>query len=120
SVAIVELVTPRHIRARLHLSDEELETMIQIGAEQGKLQEAEGEMIQEVFKLCDKTAKDVLTPRVDMFALPDDLTNEEAIAQLKTRRHRRVRVYADSADNVLGSIEVKSFLLHPETHDTET
>src|SRR5437762_1233170 len=119
SAAIVELVTPRHIRARLHLSDEELETLIQIGAEQGTLQEAEGEIIQEVFKLGDKTAKDVLTPRVDMFALPDDLTNEEAIAQLKTRRHRRVPVYADSPDNVLGIIEVKSFLLHPE-HYTET
>ena len=120
SAAIVELVTPRHIRARPHLSDEELETLIQIGAEQGTLQEAEGEMIQEVFKLGDKTAKDVLTPRVDMFALPDDLTNEEAIARLKIRRHRRVPVYADSPDNVLGIIEVKSFLLHPETHYTET
>jgi putative hemolysin len=120
SAAIVELVTPRHIRARPHLSDEELETLIQIGAEQGTLQEAEGEMIQEVFKLGDKTAKDVLTPRVDMFALPDDLTNEQAIAQLKIRRHRRVPVYADSPDDVLGIIEVKSFLLHPETHYTET
>src|SRR6266513_1845202 len=120
SAAIVELVTPRHIRARPHLSDEELETLIQIGAEQGTLQEAEGEMIQEVFKLGDKTAKDVLTPRVDMFALPDDLTNEDAIAQLKPRRHRRVPVYADSPDNILGIIEVKSFLLHPDPHYTET
>src|SRR5437763_108821 len=119
SAAIVELVTPRNIRARSHLSDEELETLIEIGEEQGALQEAEGEMIQEVFKLGDKTAKDVLTPRVDMFALPDDLTNEEAIARLKARRHRRVPVYADSPDDVLGIIEAKSFLLHPEVHYTE-
>src|SRR5438046_8953620 len=95
-MAIVELATPRNLRARSYLSDEELETLVQIGAEQGALQHAEGEMIQEVFKLGDKTAKDVLTPRVDMFALPDDLTNEDATAQLKTRRHRRVPVYADS------------------------
>ena len=38
-------------------------------------------MIQEIIKLGDKTAKDCMTPRVDTFALPDDLTNEEAIAQ---------------------------------------
>ena len=119
SLAVVELVTPKHIRTRQHLSDEELETLIEIGEEQGTLQEAEGEMIQEVFKLGDKTAKDVLTPRVDMFAVPDDLTNEETIAQLKSRRHRRVPVYADSPDNILGIIEVKSFLLHPQTHYTE-
>jgi putative hemolysin len=72
-----------------------------------------------VFKLRDKTAKDVITPRVDMFALPDDLTNEEAIARLKARRHRRVPVYADSPDNILGIIEVKSFLLQPQEHYTE-
>jgi putative hemolysin len=119
SVAIVELVTPAHLRTRSHLSDEELETLIELGAEQGTLRESEEEMIQEVFKLGDKTAKDVLTPRVDMFALPDDLTNEEAIARLKARRHRRVPVYADSPDNVLGIIEVKSFLLHHDDHYTE-
>lgn len=119
SVAIVELLTPRNIRARSHLSDEELETLIEIGAQQGALQRAEGEMIQEVFKLGDKTAKDVLTPRVDMFALSDDLQNDEAIARLKARRHRRVPVYADSPDNILGIIEVKTFLLHPNEHYTE-
>ncbi len=120
SAAIVALVIPQHLHTRSHLSDEELETLIEIGAEQGTLREAEGEMIQEVFKLGDKTAKDVLTPRVDTFALPDDLTNEEAIARLKARRHRRVPVYADSPDNILGVIEVKSFLLHPDEHYTET
>ncbi len=120
SVAIVELVTPRSVRARSHLSDEELTTLVEMGAEQGALKEGEGEMIQEVFKLGDKTAKDVLTPRVDMFALSDELTNEEAIAQLKARRHRRVPVYGDSRDNILGVIDVKSFLLHPAAHFTET
>ncbi|MBV9007709.1 MAG: HlyC/CorC family transporter [Verrucomicrobia bacterium] len=119
SVAIVTLVTPSPVRAQSHWSDEELETLIEIGEEQGTLREAEGEMIQEVFKLGDKTAHDVLTPRVDMFALPDDLTNDDAIALLKARRHRRVPVYADSADNILGIIEVKSFLLHPDEHYTE-
>ena len=54
-----------------------------MGEEEGTLHEAEGEMIQEIIKLGDKTAKDCMTPRVDTFALPDDLTNEEAIAQLK-------------------------------------
>src|SRR5438094_554863 len=53
SVAIVELVTPRHIRARSHLSAEELETLIQIGAEQGTLQAAEGEILSAAAPLGD-------------------------------------------------------------------
>jgi putative hemolysin len=119
STAIVERLTPQHLRKRTRLSDEELETLVEIGEEQGTLHEAEGEMIQEIIKLGDKTAKDCMTPRVDMFALPDDLTNDEAIAQLRERRHHRVPVYADTPDQVVGVLDVKLFLLNPADHYTE-
>src|SRR2546423_2096474 len=119
STAIVERLTPLHLRKRKQLSDEELETLVEVGEEQGTLQEAEGEMIQEIIKLGDKTAKDCMTPRVDTFALPDDLTNEEAIAQLKQRRHRRVPVYAETPDQIVGVIDVRLFLLNSTEHYTE-
>jgi CBS domain containing-hemolysin-like protein len=119
SATIVERLTPRHLRKRKQLSDEELETLVEMGEEQGTLQEAEGEMIQEIIKLGDKTAKDCMTPRVDTFALPDDLTNEEAIAQLRQRRHHRVPIYADTPDQIVGVLDVKLFLLDPADHYTE-
>jgi putative hemolysin len=120
SSAVVERITPKHLRTRARLSDEELETLVEIGEEEGALHEGEGEMIQEIIKLGDKTAKDCMTPRVDTFALPDDLTNEEAIAQLKEKRHRRVPVYADTPDQVVGILDAKMFLLDPAEHYTET
>jgi CBS domain containing-hemolysin-like protein len=119
STAIVERLTPRHLRKRKKLSDEELETLVEIGEEQGTLQEAEGEMIQEIIKLGDKTAKDCMTPRMDTFALPDDLTNEDAIARLRQRRHHRVPIYADTPDQIVGVLDVKLFLLDPSEHYTE-
>jgi putative hemolysin len=119
SNAIVDRLTPLHLRNRMRLTDEELETLVEIGEEQGTLHEAEGEMIQEIIKLGDKTAKDCMTPRVDTFALPDDLTNEDAIAQLRQRRHRRVPVYADTPDQIVGVLDVKLFLLDPSEHYTE-
>ena len=76
---MVDLLTPSRLRTRPRLSDEELETLIEMGEEEGALYEGEAEMIQEIIKLGDKTAKDCMTPRVDSFMLPDDLTNEEAI-----------------------------------------
>ncbi|MDQ6808670.1 MAG: hemolysin family protein, partial [Verrucomicrobiota bacterium] len=120
STALVENLTPAALRNRPRMSDEELETLVAIGEEQGTLHEAEGEMIQEIIKLGDKTAKDCMTPRVDTFALPDDLTNEEAVAELKQKRHRRVPVYADTPDQIVGVIDVKLFLLKPSAHYTET
>jgi putative hemolysin len=120
STAIVDLLTPQRLRTRARLSDEELETLVEIGEEEGTLHEAEGEMIQEIIKMGDKTAKDCMTPRVETFALADGLTNEQAIAQLKEKRYRRVPVYADTPDNIVGIIDVKLFLLDSSEHYTES
>ncbi|MGI8891278.1 MAG: transporter associated domain-containing protein [Chthoniobacterales bacterium] len=60
-----------------------------------------------------------MTPRVDTFAVPDDLPNEEAIALFKERRHRRVPVYAETPDQIAGIVDVKRFLLDPSRHYTE-
>src|SRR5438105_6385679 len=119
STAIVDLVTPRALRTRARLSAEELGTLLEIGAEEGTLQEAEGEMIQEIIKMGDKTAKDCTTPRVDAFAIADDLPNQDAITQLKEKRFRRVPVYADTPDNIVGIIDTKLFLLNSSEHYTE-
>ncbi|MDQ2824441.1 MAG: hemolysin family protein [Verrucomicrobiota bacterium] len=120
STSVVDLLTPLHLRTRPKLSDEELGTLVEMGEEEGALHEAEAEMIQEIIKLGDKTAKDCMTPRVDTFTLPDDLTNEEAIARLKEKRHRRVPVYADTPDQIVGIVDVKAFLLDPSEHYTES
>ena len=119
STTTIDLLTPKKLRTRARLSDQELETLVEIGEEEGALQEAEGEMIQEIIKLGDKTAKDCMTPRVDAFALPDDLTNEEVIARLKEKRYPRAPVYAETPDNVVGILDTKLFLLDPSDHYTE-
>src|SRR2546425_9348111 len=119
SAHVVDLLTPAHLRTRARLSDEELGTLIEMGEEEGALYEGEAEMIQEIIKLGDKTAKDCMTPRVDSFMLPDDLTNEDAIARLKEKRHRRVPVYVDTPDQIVGVLDVKLFLMNPAEHYTE-
>src|SRR5437667_1017351 len=119
SARVVDFFTPSRLRTRPRLSDEELETLLEMSEEEGALYEEEAEVIQEIIKLGDKTAKDCMTPRVDSFTLPDDLTNEEAISRLKEKRNRRVPVYADTPDQILGIVDVKLFLLDPSEHYTE-
>src|SRR5580692_415507 len=102
-----------------HLDDEELESLVELGVEKGELSPGEREMIQEIIKLGDKTVKDCMTPRVDAFTIPDTLTNEEVIAQVRVKRHGRVPVYGDSPDEILGVLDVKSFLLDHDEHYTE-
>lgn len=120
SVRVVGLFTPSRLRTRPRITDEELETLLEMSEEEGALYEGEAEIIQEIIKLGDKTAKDCMTPRVDTFMLPDGLTNDEVIARLKKNRYRRVPVYVDTPDQILGIIDVKLFLLDPSEHYTET
>ncbi|PWT83867.1 MAG: hypothetical protein C5B58_05755 [Acidobacteria bacterium] len=119
SAYVVDLLTPPRLRTRPPLGDDELETLIEISEEEGALYENEAEIIQEIIRLGDKTAKDCMKPRVDSFMLPDDLTNEELVARLKKNRYRRIPVYADTPDQILGIIDVKLFLLDPSEHYTE-
>ncbi|HYY29788.1 MAG TPA: hemolysin family protein [Chthoniobacterales bacterium] len=101
------------------LDDQELETLFEMSVEEGEISPGEKEMILEIIKLGDKTVKDCMTPRVDAFTIPDSLSNEEVIAQIRLKRHGRVPVYGDSPDEILGVLDVKRFLLdHPE-HYTE-
>ncbi|MEO7167586.1 MAG: hemolysin family protein [Spartobacteria bacterium] len=120
STLVIDCLTPARLRVRPRITDEELETLVEMGEAEGTLQEAEGEMIQEIIKLGDKTAKDCMTPRVDTFVVPDDLPNEEAIKLFQQRRHRRVPVYAETPDQIAGIVDVKQFLLDPSRHYTET
>jgi CBS domain containing-hemolysin-like protein len=113
SERIADRLTPARLQAHAPLSEEELETLVQVSAEEGILEATESEIIQEILKLGDKTARDCMTPRVDLFAIPDDLTNEEAMRRLRAGRHRRVPVYGETPDDVVGTLEVTRFFLNP-------
>ena len=113
SEAVAEAVTPKSMKPAHFLSEDELETLLEMGTETGALQEGEEEIIHEVIKLGEKTAKDCMTPRVDAFALPDDLTPEELLVKLRAKRYRRVPIYGETPDDILGILEVRQYLLDP-------
>jgi CBS domain containing-hemolysin-like protein len=116
---IADRTTPRSLQPVPFLREDEIETLVQISAEDGALHETESEMIQEILKLRDKTARDCMTPRVDVFAVPDDLTHEELIPKLRQARYRRVPVYGETPDDILGILDVEAFLLDPSAHYAE-
>ena len=91
--------------------------MAELASEAGTLRGSEGPIIGELIKLGQKTAKDCMTPRVDAFALPDDLSAAEVESRLHAGRHRFVPVYADTPDDILGVLDARAFLLHPDAED---
>ena len=106
---LADRLTPRRVRHPLKLTEEEFGALVEVGAEEGAIHSAESEMIQEIIKLGDKTAKDCMTPRVEVFAIVDDLPNAEAIARLRAERRHRVPVYGETTDDIVGVLDVRRF-----------
>jgi CBS domain containing-hemolysin-like protein len=103
------------------LSEDEMSTLVELGAEDGALHISESAMIQAIIRMGDKTVRDCMTPRVDAVVFPDDFSNEELALKLAKVRFRRVPIYGETPDEVLGILEVRGFLegLGGEVHYTE-
>jgi putative hemolysin len=102
-----------------NLREDEFATLIDLKEKEGVLHEAESIVLQEIIRLGDKRAREIITPRVDLFSIPDDLTNDEVIRMVRPKRFHRVPVRAGGADDIVGILDVKEFLLHPGRHYTE-
>ena len=81
---------------------EAVDALIEAGQEEGILEESDRELIQSVVEFGDKTVREVMTPRPDVFAVPDDTTIEHFTEQLRIHPYSRVPVYSGSLDNIVG------------------
>ena len=77
--------------------------------QEGSIDEEEGELLRNVIEFTDLEAKDILTHRVDLEAVPVDATKEEIADVFTKTRFSRLVVYDDSIDNVVGVIHSKDF-----------
>lgn len=90
-------------------SQEELLMLVEEVEQEGSIDEEEGELLRNVIEFTDREAKDILTHRVDLEAVPSDATKEE-IADIFTKtRFSRLLVYEDSIDKIVGVIHQKDF-----------
>ena len=93
------------------VSEEDIVTMLDAGAEDGTINEDNIEYIKNVFELEKHTASDVMTPRNSIELLPDDATNEEVLQVIMTSGYSRIPVYTENTDNITSILYVRDFLL---------
>jgi len=91
----------------------ELMALLDIAGEEGVIFPEEASLMREIIRLGGEKAAHCMTPRVDAFTLPDDLSNEAAAALVRTRRYRRVPVHGETPDDILGVLDVAAFLRDP-------
>jgi CBS domain containing-hemolysin-like protein len=92
------------------LSEEELRTLVDVGASEGVVEREEREMIHKVFELEDTLVRSVMVPRTDMFCLDVETLVDEILPALREHLHSRVPVYEGSLDVIVGILYTKDLL----------
>jgi putative hemolysin len=80
------------------------------GAAEGAVGEAEAEMIASLMRLDEMEAREVMTPRTEVFAVPVTLSCQEATRSVVDAGHSRVPVYEGGLDNIVGILYAKDLL----------
>ena len=91
------------------ITEAELLTIVDDARSEGGIREQERELIRSVFRFDDLEAEDILTPRVDVTAIPVDASNEEVLEIFRATGFSRLPVYRGSIDEVVGIINQKDF-----------
>ncbi len=106
-------VTPKQ-REPATLSDDELHTMIDVGKQRGVLLGSEEEILANLVGLEKRTVSEVMTPRIDIVAVSENVTIREAIVVCRNAGFSRVPVYHDTIDHVSGTAYAKDLLGAPD------
>ena len=77
------------------------------------LRKSEKEIILQIISLDQRTARDVMRPRAGMACISDDATVEEMIAAAKKFKHRRLPIYDETPDTIVGILNTRALLLDP-------
>ena len=98
---------PHSHKGSLVHSTEELDMLVNASFDGGELNETEKDMLHNVFKFSDLTAKQVMVPRTDMICIPIDMPLEELNKLAIDNQYTRYPVYEEDIDHITGFVHVK-------------
>src|SRR3989475_3706535 len=104
---------------RIH-SPEEIRMLVEQSQKRGALDAKDARLLQGVFEFSEKAARDVMTPRTQIVALPVQLTFEEAADQVSLAGRSRYPVYRESLDDIVGTVHAKDILAGVRSGTGET
>lgn len=92
------------------VTEEEIMTLVSAGHSDGTIEEEEKEMIYSVLQLDERTARELMTPRMDIVAIDINATVIDALRAFTKSGFSRIPVYEDNVDNISGLLYAKDLL----------
>jgi putative hemolysin len=102
------------VKPQTHTADADYQELLELAYQQGALAQSEKEIILQIINLDRRTAKEVMKPRAQMAAISDDLSIEEMIEAARKYKHRRLPIYDETPDTIVGILDTRALLLDPQ------
>jgi len=112
--AILKLAVLQSVKPESALTDADYQELLELATQQGTLAEAEKEIILQIISLDRRTVKDVMKPRSRMACISDELSVEDMIAAARKFKHRRLPIYDETPDTIVGILNTRALLLDPQ------
>jgi CBS domain containing-hemolysin-like protein len=107
---VVRLLGGRTAPAGPFVTQEEMRMLVNVGEEEGVIQQEEEQLIHSIFEFGDTVVREVMVPRPYIVAMEDDSTVGKAADVALQTGHTRLPVYKESIDNVVGVATVQDML----------
>lgn len=101
------------------VSEDDIKTLVKVGQEHGVINETEKDMINSIFEFNDKLAKEVMTPRTEVFMINIDSSVSQFLDRLLEEKYSRVPVYEGDVDNIVGILYMKDFIIEARKNGFE-
>lgn len=92
------------------VSREEIRSLVEVGQEQGAINETEKEMINSIFEFDYKLAEEIMTPRTEVYLVNIDRGIKEYLPELLHTKHSRIPVFEGDSDNIIGVLYMKDLV----------
>lgn len=99
------------------ITEQELLYMLDTIEEEGVLEESEKELVQSALEFNDTMVEDVLTPRVNVFALDADSNTAEALDEIMDEGFSRIPIFNETIDHIIGIVQTRDILQHAVKHE---
>jgi putative hemolysin len=111
---LLRMIAVRTVQKSGELSDEEYRELLELACQEGAIAQGEKEILLQIIRLDRRTVRDVMKPRPQMACIADDVSIEEMIAAARRFKHRRLPVYDETPDTIVGILNTRTLLLDPE------
>ena len=111
---ILKIFAPQSARFSHALADADYHELLEMAYQQGTLAESEKEIILQIISLDQRAARDVMRPRANMVCVSDDATLDEMLAAARKFKHRRLPIYDETPDTIVGILNARALLLDPK------